>query len=1469
MSESVENSNVTGMEVAVIGMAGRFPGARTISEFWENLKNGRECIAFFSRQELEEAGADAGLLKRPNYVGAKGVMPDADCFDALFFGYTPGEAAVMDPQVRVFHECAWEALGNAGYEPGTYNGRVGVYAGASSNARWEALMILSAESSGADSFSASLLSNKDFLGTHIAYKLNLKGPAFTLNTACSTSLVAIHTAVQSLLNGECEIALAGGVSVTLPLNRGHVYLEGMVLSPDGHCRAFDDGARGTVNGNGAGIVVLKLLESAIADRDYIHAVVKGSAVNNDGDCKVGFTAPGIEGQCEAVSAALYTAETAPESIGYVETHGTGTALGDPVEMEALKLAFAAVNNKKNCAVGSVKTNIGHLDAAAGVAAFIKTVLVLKHRQIPPSLHFETPNPQIDFENNPFYVNTGLREWKPAGGPLRAGVSAFGVGGTNAHVVLEEWVQGVERENAGEPQLLLLSALTKNALDRVTVNLVSHFKKNPHTPLADAAYTLQVGRKIFKHRKMLVCRGPGDAAAALSVPGDERVRTFSVSPEKPSVIFMFPGQGAQYAGMGKELYETEPVFRESMDLCFEILGCTAGSVGAAGIMEADIAQPVVFAFEYALATLLISWGIRPGGMIGHSLGEYAAACLSGVLGLEDTLKLLTLRGKLLRTLPAGAMLSVPLSEEALQALPVPVPGGGLSLAAVNGPSQCVVSGPPGAVEAFEKEMESNGYECRRIHVSHAAHSAMLDPVLKEFENAVEQVSLKEPRLPYISNVTGEWVTGSEVIQPAYWVRHLRQTVRFSAGIDNILLQEERPVFIEVGPGRTLTTLTRQHISPGKKGVPLTVNLVRHPREEVSDRDHLLNKIGQLWLYGITPDWSEFHRGEKRRRVPLPGYPFEPRRYPIVGDIFTRALAGRAVFPVSREAAGEPVKTETGILSALSRRQELDLSVEYGAPQDPVQQELTRVWEGFFGIEPLGIHDDFFELGGDSLKATALIAKINKIPGVTVPLGELFNNPTITGISRFISEAGTTTAGFAGLAGSLEKAEKMEFYPLSSSQERLYLLHQMQPHSPAYNMPERLELHREIDEKLVENVLEMLVERHQGLRTGIKTVNAVPVQFVAETCALPFRFEDISIMEEAGKQRKREDIYNRLALTPFDLETYPLFRAVLVKSAPRQYQLMFNFHHIISDGWSMDVLAKEFIQLYEGITAGEAVELAPLPLQYTDFACWQRGQLNSASPSADFWKKKLAGGVTTLHLPADFPAAGDTPGGAGYRCAVNNELKEALRKLAARRHTSLFTVMFSIYILLLSRVSGQEYVGCSVIAAGREHEDLQGIAGLFVNSLLFNADVDEDQPFEDFLGTMDADVRKSLQYQGYPMEPVFEELGMRYPRISVSFNMLNFPGAAENRRMESLAPCPIDGVQDVKFDLELYLIEYENGTELRWVYRESLFKPATIKYIADLYLELAAFFSRDPRGSLAAYKTGPVKAKPGRFKRKGKE
>ncbi len=1991
MSEdTATNTEPTGLEIAVIGMSGRFPGARNIDEFWNNLENGVESISFFSDQELEAEGVDPRIYKQPNYVKAKGIVPDADCFDAFFFDYSPMEVEIMDPQMRMFHHCIWEALEDGGYVPDTFNGLIGLYAGATNTFFWEALTLVSGAGSDIDGFSASQLRNRDYLASRISYKLNLQGPCYVVQTACSTSLVAIHLASRALLTGECHMALAGGVTISSLRKEGYFFEEVSINSPDGHCRAFDARAEGTVGGDGAGVVLLKPLEDALADGDHIYAVIKSSAINNDGSRKVGYTAPSIEGQVDSIRMAHQFGQIEPESIGYIETHGTATKLGDPVEVEALKLAFASVEHGNSCAIGSVKSNVGHLDSAAGVTGFIKTALSLAHRKLPPSLHYESPNPKIDFENSPFYVNASLQPWRSSKYPLRAGVSAFGIGGTNAHVVLEEAPRQANSSAGRAYQLLLLSAKTSTALKQRTRDLADYFREKPGGNLADAAYTLHVGRKAFNHRQMIVCSSTADALTALQRE-QEAGRSHTAGNKNRPVIFMFSGQGSQYVQMGAELYQKEPFFREQMDHCFSRLQTIMGedikdiiypeqvpAVDAEAkkdgakshrdifkekINQFKYTSPLKFTFEYSLARLLMKWGITPYAMIGHSFGEYVAACIAGVFSVDDGLTLAALRGRLMHQLPGGSMLSVSLPEEELRILVESCPD--IDLAAVNGPRHCIVSGPIPAVAGFQDLLTQKDIESVLLRVPRAGHSKMMLPILGEFEDRVRRISLSKPKIPYISGLTGNWITVDDAVDPKYWARHLRETIRFYQGLE-VLLEEEDAIFVQVGSDRSLSTFADLH--PAKKDSQQVLNLIRHPKDEISDIKFLLHKLGLLWLYGKSIDTAAFYSGETRQRLPMPTYPFQPRKFRLKGDPFAIAmenlsggglvkkddigewfyspswirsgrtggptaptaitglsqeksnwlcfcdnsglgtrlarhleqlgqtvttvtagtgfdktgdtgftlaprepdhytrllkeldnsgrlpsrvihlwsvtgatpgtaetllekgfyslfnlavslgslgmshplhidvisdavqdvtgtevlnplkatvlgpvkviplefsniicrgidvllpapgspreedafqlltrqilaeialpgarpltafrgsnrweqtfkplrlqepgkkmprlkqkgcylltgglggiglvlarylaetlqarliLTGRSPFPpkearrqwldshpendpisekirlltqledlgaevltleadVSEKtsmqqvfsqagetfgridgvihAAGVPdgaaieirsrkqtsavlspkvtgtlvleeilnehptdflllcssvnaiqpvfgqlshcaanafldafalsragdgagmftlsvnwpawlevgqaavaPGTETGTASPFGLRsaegvevfrrvlgsndevhvvvstmdftaaleqlravedvpdedepleeeipelsaQRPELNSRYTEPQTPTQEALAKVWQNFFGYNLLGINDDFFELGGDSLKATILAGKIHKQLNVKVPLKEIFSRPNIQDLGRYIDREHGTGAAENARFMAVEPAETRDYYPLSSAQSRLFILQQMEPESTAYNIPLLMPLDKTVDREKIESVFQLLIQRHESFRTAFFMHRGQAVQKVYPSVDFEIPYLQTS---EAEAGALLEDLNK-----PFDLSRPPLLRAALLELTGERLLLVLDIHHTIVDGFSLNLIQEEFNALYSGSSL-------PLPrLQYRDYVIWRHNgdHRTSIGLQETYWLKQFPGEIPVLEFPLDFPRpAIQTFEGSFLNFRLDNRTVEKLKALAASEDATLFMILLAVFDVLLARLSRQEDIVAGTPVSGRGHSDFTAIIGLFVNTLPLRSFPASEKEFTAFLKEVREHTLAAFENQEYPFEDLVEKVAVkrdmsRNPLFDVAFSMQNQQDAGgghvntpqETSPQENPDSWESSGLYThlyrvSKFDMTLNAVEFDGQLHLSIDYCTRLFKKETISRFAQYFEQSIDAVLEKPRSAI---------------------
>ncbi len=898
-------------DIAIVGMAGRFPGARDLDEFWHNLAQGTESITRLSDEEIIAAGVSAEHFNRPDYVKAAPVLAGPELFDAAFFGHSPGEAAAMDPQQRLLLELAHIALEDAGCDPARACGPIGVFAGSAMNTYF---MNRGLEGGFAENYIPLLIaSDKDFLATRISYKLGLRGPSLTVQTACSTSLVAIHLARQSLLTGETDVALAGAVSVRVPHRVGYFYDGSGVVSRDGHVRAFDAAANGTVFGSGAGVVVLKRLADALAQGDRIHAVLKGSAINNDGADKAGYTAPSVTGQTAAVVEALANAGIDAAEISYLEAHGSGTPVGDRIELLALTKAFQNFTDRTNyCAIGSVKTNIGHLDAAAGMAGVIKTVLALKHRRIPATLNYTRPNEEIDFPATPFFVAAKARDWLDDGAPRRAGVMATGMGGTNAFVVLEEApvAAAAVASLPPAPHLLVISAKTATALDAVARQLAERLSSptaSGDDALAQIAHTLQTGRTFFGHRRFIVAQRTDEAAAALRGQGSVKAASGLVPRDgAPSVVFLLPGMGDHYVGMSRGLYAHFADFRADVDRCAEILqtvlgldirtvlfpaeeGTRAAAAAPRGIdlkrmlgrgaaepasptakmLEKTIFnQPILFSVEYALARWWMRQGVQPERIVGHSMGEYVAACLAGVFSLEDALRVVAVRAQLVNELPRGAMLAVMLAERETAELLGPE----LSIALINGPKLCVVAGPISAIENFQNTLKDRGVIFRPVRNTHAFHSRMLEPIAAAFAEQVRKISLSAPRIPFVSNVTGTWITDEQATDPRYWAAHAHTTARFSDALE-ALWQLPDHTLIEVGPGRTLGVLAMQHPARAAARAPLIVSSLRHDYENQPDAEFILNSLGRVWLTGAADTLDELEPPSVRRKISLPAYPFE--------------------------------------------------------------------------------------------------------------------------------------------------------------------------------------------------------------------------------------------------------------------------------------------------------------------------------------------------------------------------------------------------------------------------------------------------------------------------------------------------------------------------------------------------------------------------------------------------------------------
>lgn len=1018
--------------IAIIGMSGRFPQAGNVEEFWRNLREGREALSEFTVEEVLAEQIPEETIRQPNYVRARPILDDIDLFDASFFGMQPREAEMMDPQERLLLECAWQVIEVAGYDPKAYDNSIGVFVGTGFNYYYE--NNLSSNPNLVRSFGSipTLIGNdRDHVATLLSYKLDLKGPSLTVQTACSTSLVAVHLACQSLLNGECTMALAGGSVVVLPWKAGYLYQQGGIMSPDGHCRPFDARAAGTIGGSGVGLVLLKPLSLALADGDPIQAVIKGSAINNDGAMKVGYTAPSIQGQAAVIEEAQAMAGVHPDTISYIEAHGTATSLGDPIEIAALTQAFRAQTDRKQfCAIGSVKSNIGHLDTAAGVTGLIKTVLALQHEELPPSLHYENPNPEINFEQSPFFVNARLRRWeRKANEPRRAGVSSFGIGGTNAHVIVEEapLVSSSEAAPVNEWQLLVLSARTATSLQAAKQQLAKHIEQHPEQNLADVAYTLQAGRRMFAQRAAVICRDRAEAVTALRGEDVARAVAGAQLPANKGLVFMFPGQGAQYVNMGRSLYDAGGEFREVVDQCAavvqselkfdlrEILYPERGRENASQqqLNETIVTQTALFTVECALARLLKQWGITPAAMIGHSLGEYVAACLSGVFDLETGIRLVAERGRLMQELPRGVMLAVSLGPDDLrrEIAAINDESEQLWLTAINAPQRCVVGGAEPAIAELERQLELRQIQTKRLPTSHAFHTAMVEPVLPSYERVLAQAVKGKLSVPVVSNRSGDWSQDEQVQSTHYWLRHMREPVQFSAGVRTIT-SVGNWIWVEVGPGGALGRLVRQTLlqENTQKRHEVVSTLGGSGAQDLRD---LLRSVAQLWTYGAEVDWTRLRdwsfqealtrtpgdqqaiEPRKPRRVSLPTYAFDRQRFWV-------QYRHRAGSNGNQPVHVEPKQQENGS-PAIARVEEPATELNRRAAIIAGLQSIITEKSGV-NAATLPPGATFLDLGFDSLMLIQISQGITNRFGVNVPFRLFIEDyPTIEALAASIDSS----------------------------------------------------------------------------------------------------------------------------------------------------------------------------------------------------------------------------------------------------------------------------------------------------------------------------------------------------------------------------------------------------------------------------------------------------------------------------------
>jgi acyl transferase domain-containing protein/acyl carrier protein len=1654
----------TGLEIAVIGMAARFPRAKNIKKFWANLTADVESVYFFSNEELSEAGIPVELLNNPDYVKAFALLEDIEYFDASFFGYTPKESEIMDPQTRIFHECVWTALEDAGYDPGSYDGLIGLYAGSTPNLYWSARVILSEKSKEFGLFAARHLMQKDYLSLRISYKLNLMGPSYSLYTACSTSLVSIHAASQAILSGECDMALSGGVTVAKYTKDGYMYQEGMVLSPDGHCRTFDANAKGFVCGDGSGVVVLKRFEEAKAQRDNIYAVIKGSAINNDGLRKAGFSASSVEGQAEVIKMAMQVAEVEPESISYIETHGTGTELGDPVEIEGLRLAFNT-NKKGFCGIGSVKSNMGHLDSAAGVAGFIKTVMALKHKLIPKSLHFETPNPKIDLINSPFYVVSSLSEWVNRNGklPLRAGVSSFGIGGTNAHVVLEEAPRYVidhssavigENRKDREYQLILLSAKTEIALKHMMENLADYLKSYPGINLADAAYTLQVGRKAFEHRWMTVISTGVEAIAALDSPGG---KFHTISSYAQSMPIEKAGPAADKQSLGRigelwlqghnfdwqDFYSREERYRLSLPTYpFEkqrywieadvwktiaeiaqrssqpgkqndISGCfyiptwkrTPLMIGRKTLPPDNVnGYWVVFMNDLCISLRLVE-RLKNSGLnlvmvkVGNGFSqvedslftinpresnhyETLFGCIRTSWGLPDkVIHLWNLTGE-------GLNIFNPESFDnaqsqgffsllyTMKAMGVQDSDHEVQIVVLTDYVQDVLGDEPlspekatipGLLKVIPQEYP--GVKCSHIDIlpresGSSIETVLIDRLVEEFihnqgeaviayRNNQRWIQTFEPL--HLKNESGTLMpcpeTGGYLIingndGPGLVISEVLTRVGTKklafVGIPGFPSQEEWNQWLSQNDETDPVTVKIKKLSQLEKigvdvlffnantadkkqmqmvvaqvekkfgrinGVILNTSLtgdgLSKPIQELSPADcqrlfqakvdammvmedlfkekkldffwvfsSLSSILGGLKLGALSAANSFINLFIKRHNRPGGNcshwncFNCEQMTLELSNVVFAQFFTLETVDQIIVYSEGnlqariddwiilEGVKEQHNYnVEEIKTRTypRPDLPIPYTVPVNSVEKALTSIWEDFFGYARIGIHDDFFQLGGDSLKLITLVSKIQKKMKVLIPIPEFFNRPTVKRLAEFLLEETGKESNI-----QIEPGEEKEYYNLTSAQKSLYVIQQMSENNSSYNLFNTLILKGEGLRDRLEQIFRKLIERHGALRTSFEVVNNEPVQRVYKEVDFSIDFYDLtetgdlldydSLGETPGEPLISQAI--RGCIRPFNLSRAPLFRAGMIKTHKTTYILVTDMHHVISDGYSMEILIKEFLSLYK------EKKLPLLMLRYSDYCQWlQKGKiLPSLQQQEEYWLKEFDSDIPELQMPTDYerPAVQSFEGDSITVILDENE-SAGLQEIAARVHATSFMVLIAIYNVLLAKLSGQEDIVVGIGIAGRRYEELQKIIGMFVNTLCIRNYPGREKTFKEFLREVKEKNLRAYQNQDYQFEELVRKVYRqgkknRNPLFDAAIVSLDIEvdgGDASQVVFNVLEAKAFPFKNQVaKFDITLICRKNGDKFSISFEYCTKLFKSNTIERFILYFKEILAQVIENP-------------------------
>jgi amino acid adenylation domain-containing protein len=1438
--------------IAIIGIAGKFPEADDKESFWKLLCEGKECIRFFSDEELEKDDTTFEKNRNnPNYIKSRGILNNIEQWDAKFFGYSPHDARYTDPQQRLWFETVWNALEDAGCDPYTYKGEIGVFAGVNLNAYLYDNILRNRQIyedymhfGDSETFQTYVNNDAAFIATRTAYIFDLRGPAINVQSACSTSLMAVCQACNSLILGDTDMVVAGASSVQTPQKIGYLYQPDGMRSSDGHCRPFDSKASGTVFSNAIGAVVLKRLEDAERDNDDIYGVIRGWALNNDGYDKIGFAAVSVNGQVELYRKSLAKANVNPEDICYIEAHGTATILGDPIEATALSQAFREKTAKKQfCAIGSIKGNIGHTDEAAGIMGFIKVALAAKYRKIPLTINYSTPNPNIDFNDSPFYVATSNIDWV-SDKPLIMCVNAFGVGGTNAQVIIEDYKKQpkpVSISEDGKSGILTASAKSALSLENNINNLVEFYNtREKGITSSDICYTAQLRRAHWQNKAFAVVSKDKKLEASDFIQASHNNKT-------KKIVFLYPGQGAQFVNMGLALYNEEPLFRKQLDKGFEIFKRETGKdlkeiifsdneSNALMLNQTQYTQPALFIISYAVVKLYEHYGILPDESIGHSIGEYVSACVSEVFDFETALKIVIKRGQLMQTVAPGSMMAVRAESEKL----FKICGDAFEVAAINAPQSCTITFRTEMFETVEQILKDNSIEHVFLKTSHAFHSSQFDVILKEFENYVNKFTLKAPKHLFISCLTGEYINSINVISGKYWANQLRNTVQFNKGIETILGNSDC-VFIEAGPNNHLSGLTRQNKTALKK--TRIIPSIGRP-DNGNTYEAFLESIGNIWTAGLSPDFKKFYEGKNPSLVKIPTYAFDKKRYWIDIDREKLKEAYESGNFIDQNFEVKAISSDaTVVADAISN---LNLS--------ETEKSILEIWIQSLGSADIEITDNFFDLGGHSLLAVQILNNIKEKFNTTVSLQKFLSDPTIESLSRMIgsSESKNVTVSKEPYIHLTDHSH----LPLSDAQKRLWTISNLNKTSPAYNISSPFRIVGDINFPAFQETLETLFSRHHVIHSVFRMFDNQPYCQISDNREVKIENIDISGLPDELKEKKVNEIIGKDVHTPFDLEKGPLYRLTLIKTGPKEYYFHFNVHHLVFDGLSWTIFVNDFNHIYKSISDGSDIKLNPIRYQQYDYAFWQQNNPSvfDTPELIDFWANTLNGVPQRTNFPYD-KNRDEIPKGIGAKekIEVSSEIVEKLIRIYKKENSTAFLTVLSAFSILIKNYSDEEDLCLGTVVSNRPDKSLENIFGMFVNTLPLRFNFNDIKDFKGLLKYTKDTVLGAIAHQDLPFEKIVDivkpERSLFYNpifQIAIAWqDNLGLPlktGTFTGERIFIK-----DGVNP--FDITVYMWENGDVIEGEIVYDLDILKRETIIRFRDNFIKILETIGNQPNESIA--------------------